>query len=125
MTGQFAQSRTTIDATIALVERNGDLFMMPELLRIKGDILSVEPDYAQAEAVLLQSLEMASRQGALSWELRAATSLARLRSRQGRFEAARDALTVVHGRFSEGIKTSDCEAAVLLIRELAGAAAAE
>jgi predicted ATPase len=54
----------------------------------------------------------------LSWELRTATSLARLRDRQGRRREAQGLLDSVYGRFEEGLGTADLLAAKRLIEEL-------
>jgi predicted ATPase len=71
-----------------------------------------------AEAVLQQSLSVARRQGALSWELRAATSLSRSWKNQGRTEEARDLLQPVYTRFTEGFETTDLIKAQNLLDEL-------
>jgi hypothetical protein len=65
--GQFDQALEAIDQTIARVESNGDLFYMPELLRIKGDLLASapRPRLPQAQDFFLRSLELASQQSAL------------------------------------------------------------
>jgi predicted ATPase len=120
MMGRFDGAIEAIDETIALVERNGDLFMMPELLRVKAAILiSVpEPEPSKAEQCFLDSLDLAGRQGALAWQLRTATSLAHLRSKQGRPDEARDVLTPIHARFTEGFDNTDLKAAARLLREL-------
>ena len=76
-------------------------------------------DPAAAETQFRRSLEIANEQGALSWELRAATSLARLWQGQGRIADARDLLGSVHGRFTEGFRTADLVAAGALLNELA------
>jgi len=104
MTGRGDEALNTIDEAIALVEHNEDLFGMPELLRIKADILvSAQPaDPVRAEGLLIQSLAMARQQSALAWELRTATSLARLWLTQGRFGEARDVLAPAYDRFTEG-----------------------
>jgi predicted ATPase/DNA-binding winged helix-turn-helix (wHTH) protein len=117
MTGRIELALVTINETIALVERNGDLFNMPELLRIKGDFLASVEDAGQAEECFLGSLELAGRQSALSWELRTTTSLARLRLRQGRRGEARDALVQVYGRFNEGFETADQKGAKQLLTD--------
>jgi predicted ATPase/DNA-binding winged helix-turn-helix (wHTH) protein len=116
MIGRFDQALTTLDETIALVERNGDLFNMPELLRLKGEYLASTAGSEQAEPYFLNSLELASRHSALSSELRAATSLARLRSGKGRAQA-RAALAETYARFSEGFETADLKAARQLLDE--------
>ena len=63
----------------------------------------------------MRSLDWARRQGALSWELRTATSLARLRQDQGRAAEARSLLQPVYDRFSEGFETADLKTAKALL----------
>jgi predicted ATPase len=67
---------------------------------------------------LLQSLDWARRQRALSWELRAASSLARLRLRQGKVGDGRACLEPVYARFTEGFDTADLAAARQLLNGL-------
>jgi predicted ATPase len=93
-----------------------------EILRVKGEIILKEgaSDAAfAAEATFRRSLEMARQQEALSWELRAATSLARLWRRQGRIRQAHDLMASVYGRFTEGFGTADLVTAKTLLAELA------
>ncbi len=87
---------------------------------MKGEILfaSDSADKSTAEKQFLDSLDFACRQGALSWELRATTSLSRLRRVQGRADDARSALQAVYGRFVEGFTSADLVAAKALIEEL-------
>ena len=85
--GQIAQGLETIDEALARSERNEDRWSLAELLRIKGELLLLEGApgaAAAAEDHCQQALGWAHRQGALSWELRAATSLARLLRDQNR-----------------------------------------
>jgi predicted ATPase len=72
-----------------------------------------------AEKQFLLSLDWARRQQTLSWELRTATSLARLRRDQHRIEEARDLLRSVYARFTEGFETVDLTTAKALLDELA------
>ena len=65
-----------------------------------------------------KALEVARRQSGKSWELRAATSLARLWQQQGRNEEARDLLQPVYGWFTEGFDTKDLKDAKALLEEL-------
>jgi tetratricopeptide (TPR) repeat protein len=120
MTGRGDEALDTIDEAIALVEHNEDLFGMPELLRIKADILvsAQPPDPVQAEGLLIQSLEIARQQSALAWELRTATSLARLWVTQGRFGEARDVLAPAYDRFTEGFDSPGLKTARQLLDEL-------
>jgi predicted ATPase/DNA-binding winged helix-turn-helix (wHTH) protein len=120
MAGRSGQALAMIDETIALVERNGDLFAMPELQRIKGAILttSPDPDFSLAEGYFLKSLELAKRQAALGWQLRTATSLARLWLIQNLHDEARAVLAPVYARFTEGFESSDLQAARELLDHL-------
>lgn len=72
-----------------------------------------------AEAQLQTALDTARQQDALSWELRASMSLARLWRDQHRIRSAHDLLAGVYGRFSEGFETADLTAARVLLHELA------
>jgi predicted ATPase/DNA-binding winged helix-turn-helix (wHTH) protein len=120
--GRGDEALATIDEAIALVEHNGDLFGFPELLRIKADILASmpNPDVIGAERHFIRSLELAGQQSSLAWELRTATSLARLWSLQGRRDEARDVLAPIYARFTEGFESPDLAAARYLLDELRG-----
>jgi predicted ATPase len=116
--GQVAQGIAAIDEALARSERDEERWCVAELLRIKGELVLSEggPDAADAaEDHFTQALDWARRQGALSWELRAATSLARLWRGQNRTKAAREILAPVYDRFTEGFETTDLKAAKLLL----------
>jgi predicted ATPase len=81
--------------------------------------MSSELDAAKAEAHFERAVAIASAQKAKSWELRAATSLARLWCNQGKREDARDLLTSIYGWFTEGFDTLDLKQAKALLDELA------
>ena len=66
----------------------------------------------------MRSLECARRQHASAWQLRTATSLARLRVTQGRHEAAHELLSGVYRSFNEGFETPDLKTAEGLMIEL-------
>jgi predicted ATPase len=93
---------------------------MSEVLRIKGELLLLQaaPGAAAAEDHFRQALDWARRQGALSFELRAATSLARLQSDQGRPADAMALLQPVYDQFTEGFETADLRGAKALIDSL-------
>jgi predicted ATPase len=88
--------------------------------RLKGVLLLRQaiPDEAQAEICFHQALEMARRQQAKSWELRAAMSLGRLWQRQSKRDEARQLLTAIYAWFTEGFETADLQAAQALLHEL-------
>jgi predicted ATPase len=89
------------------------------MLRARAEVLMRKgnPDFLQAERSLVQSLDLARRQGALGFELRTAISLARLWQRQGRRVEARDMLAPIYGRFTEGFHTRALKTARELIAE--------
>jgi predicted ATPase len=94
---------------------------MSELLRIKGELLLLQgaQDAAlTAEGHFQQALDWARRQGALSWELRAAISLARLLRDQRRSADALALLQPVYDRFTEGFDTADLKTAKALLDNL-------
>jgi predicted ATPase len=68
--------------------------------------------------LFLKALSWARRQGALSWVLRAATSLARLWRGEGRTGDARELLFPVYSRFGEGLETADLKAVKALADDL-------
>ena len=95
-------------------DSNEERWCVAELLRIKGELILLEgaPQApTAAEEHFLRSLDWARRQGALSWELRTSTSLARLQQDQGRIAEARSLLQSVYDRFSEGFETADLKTA--------------
>lgn len=105
-----AAGAAMVDEAIGRATRDEEAWCMPELLRLRGEFrlaTSVPEAAAAAEADFDAALGLARRQGALAWELRAATSLARLMRSQGRAVEARSALAPVHGRFAEGLGTGD------------------
>ena len=72
----------------------------------------------EAAACFQQALTLARQRQAQAWELRAATSLARLWQQQGRPEAAHVLLAPVYGRFTEGFDTADLREAKALLDDL-------
>src|SRR5260370_23167474 len=117
MMGRLDQALLTIDKSIALLERHGELFM-PELQRIRGEILEKAADERGAEEAFRRSIDLADQQSALSWRLRASMSLAQLQFRQGRRGEAREVLSETYARFSEGFDTADLKAAERLLATL-------
>ena len=116
--GQPDRALNTIALAIETVG-DGTSFHIPEMHRIHGEVLlgQPSPNFQQAEACFQKSLELARGQSAMSWELKTATSLARLWRGQGRFQQADDLLRPLYGRFTEGFATADLTAARLLLEQ--------
>jgi len=106
------------DAAVDEAMAFGPHFYLPEIMRIKGELLASGSCSSEAEYWFSRSLDLAREQSALAWELRAATSLAHLRARQGRDDEALRILRPVYDRFSEGFDTLDLRAAKRLLDDL-------
>jgi predicted ATPase len=120
--GQIAEGIEAIEAAIVRSERTDERWAIAEMLRINGELILLRDApaaAAEAEDHFRQALDWARRQGALSWELRAATSLARLWRDQARSKEAHAVLAPVYDRFTEGFETADLIAAKSLINEMA------
>jgi hypothetical protein len=114
----FSPALFTLDA--ATREKSGvSGWCSPEIRRVEGEWLLEQraPDaVAGAEALFQEALGLARRQGALSWELRAATSLGKLWLEQDRAGAARDLVVEVLQRCPKLRTTQDLTAAQALIQ---------
>jgi predicted ATPase len=119
--GQFDDAWRCIDEAMTAVETTKERWLEAEIHRMAGEIalLSPKPDVAKAQAYFERALEVARRQQAKSWELRAAMSLARLWRDQGKVSEARELLAPVYGWFTEGFDTRDLKEAKALLEQLA------
>jgi predicted ATPase/DNA-binding winged helix-turn-helix (wHTH) protein len=112
-TGSLEEALGTVEGATVDAERRGGAFNLPELLRVKGVLLASQPatDERVVADTLRAAIELARRQGALAWELRATTSLARERLRRGgSVDVLRD-LSEVYAKFTEDMETPDLQAA--------------
>jgi predicted ATPase len=143
--GQVEEGLGLIAEALALVDKNGERCWEAELYRLKGELLlrqveaeakgkakveveveakaevrtEADAHYREAERCFERALDLARRQRAKSWELRAAMSLCRLqysRGSQGKREAARGTLAEIYGWFSEGFDTADLREARALLK---------
>ena len=119
--GQFYDAWRCIREATTTVETTKERWHEAEVHRIAGEIglMSPAPDAARAEAYFERALSVARAQQAKSWELRAATSLARLWGDQGKRDAAHELLAPVYGWFTEGFDTLDLKDAKALLDALA------
>ena len=118
---QFEDAWRSIDEAMTTVEATGERWFEAEIHRTAGEIalLSPERDTAKAQTYFERALEIARTQQARSWELRAATSLARFWRDQGKRAEAHALLAPVYGWFTEGLDTLDLKEARALLAELA------
>jgi class 3 adenylate cyclase/predicted ATPase len=120
MIGQPEAGLTTLAEALALVDTTGERVYEPELYRLKGVLLLQQNSANQAEAeyCFRQAITIAQNQQAKSFELRAATSLARLWHQQGKRQEAHDLLASVYNWFTEGFDTADLKDAKALLEVL-------
>ena len=118
--GRHDEALGALGLGVAQAEQQGQHYYDAELHRLRAEILLDMDGNAveEAEALFGQSLEIARRQEAKTFELRAATSLARLWQRQGKRDAARALLAPVYAWFTEGFATRDLIDAKALLDEL-------
>ena len=117
---KFDDAWRCIGEAMTAVETTKERWYEAELNRLAGEIAlqSPKPDTIKAEDHFERALSVARRQQAKSWELRAATSMARLWRNQGKPQQARELLAPVHNWFTEGFDTPDLKEAKALLDEL-------
>ena len=123
--GQTDEALAVFSQALAQVERTDERYYEAEIHRLRGELLLMQADetedearFHQAERCFQHAIEVARRQQAKSWELRATVSLCRLWQMQGRQEQAREMLSEIYGWFTEGFDTVDLVEAKELLEEL-------
>jgi class 3 adenylate cyclase/predicted ATPase len=118
--GQFEEAWRCIGEAMTAVETTREKWCEAEIHRTAGEIalMSPAPEAAKAQAHFERAIAIAREQNAKSWELRAATSMARLWREQGKRQQARDLLAPIYGWFTEGFDTLDLKEAKALLDEL-------
>jgi predicted ATPase len=119
--GQPETGLTIPTEALALVDTTGERWYAPALYRLKGELLLQQPsdNQAEAETCFQQAIAIAQHKQAKSFELRAATSLARLWQQQGKRAEAHELLAPIYGWFTEGFDTADLQEAKALLDALA------
>jgi predicted ATPase len=109
-----------VEKCLADIRESSEREAEAELYRIKGEALLIQnaDAFENAQSCFCKAIEIARRQSAKSWELRATTSLARLLRDTGRANEARTMLAEIYGWFTEGFDTSDLKDAKALLEEL-------
>jgi predicted ATPase len=109
-----------IEKALSMSKETGERWAMAEMLRVKARLLQAtgRAEADEIETILVSSLEIARRQRARCWELRAACDLARLWQGQGRGREALKLLQSIYDQFTEGFGAADLRDAGALIRSL-------
>jgi predicted ATPase len=118
--GQHEAGLSLLAEALAMTNDKGERRWEAELYRLQGELLLARSaeHHAEAETCFRQALDIARRQQAKSWELRAAMSLSRLWQHQGQRDAARQLLAEVYSWFTEGFDTADLQEAKTLLAAL-------
>jgi tetratricopeptide (TPR) repeat protein len=117
---RFDEGLRTIDESFPIIERTGQRHYEAEVHRLKGELLLAHDpsNAAVAEKSFRIAIEIARKQQAKSWELRAATSLARLPMKRRSRDQARAMLAEIYNWFTEGFDTADLKDAKAMLDEL-------
>jgi predicted ATPase len=118
--GRCEAALQTIEQAIAISNKTSERWAIAEVLRLKAGLLLAtgRARRDEVEALFVDSLEVARRQKAHSWELRTACDLARLWRREGRCEEAVKLLQASYDRFTEGFETPDLMDAKVLLEQM-------
>jgi predicted ATPase len=112
-------ARALIAEAVQISDESGEVWWLPEILRVRGHIMLEEADGAgAAEADFHSSLALAREQGAKVWQLRTSISLARLWQGQGKRKEALDLVAAIYNQFTEGYDIADMMDAKALLEEL-------
>jgi predicted ATPase len=118
MAGQPHAARERLTEALQICGVTGQRWAEAEMHRLRGELLIATSDPVTAEVSFRQALTLARQQNARLWELRAATSLARLWRGQGKRTEAHELLAPVYDWFTEGFDTADLKEAKALLDEL-------
>jgi predicted ATPase len=121
LAGKIEEGFATLDDALAQAAVSGVRGWDAEIHRLRGEFTArlPHPDPAKAQDFFRTALAIAREQGTRGYELRAATSLARLWREQSRGTEARDLLAPLYSSFTEGFDTADLKDAKALLDELA------
>jgi predicted ATPase len=119
-TGRFDDGLSALTQALEAADEHENRTYEAETLRLKGELLLKQDasNIIEAQNCFERAIEIARKQSAKSWELRATTSLARLLAKQGRRDEARAMLAKIYGWFTEGFDTADLKDAKALLDEL-------
>jgi predicted ATPase/DNA-binding winged helix-turn-helix (wHTH) protein len=115
--GDLRGGLSAIDEAISLCETTGQIVVIPEILRIKGNVIAWQDpnDWKRARNSHREAIALARRDGTPAWEIRAAVSLVKLSRLYGADAEAEESLATAYGRFTEGFATGDLMRASALL----------
>ena len=123
--GDIEKGMDFMEQAITEVQRGGEQYYEAELYRVKGELILMDAGKKdrneaekKAEECFYQSITIAKRQKAKSFELRTSVSLCRLLQKQSKKKEARQLLTKIYNWFTEGFETRDLIEAKTLLKEL-------
>ena len=116
---RYAEALGALDEALDFAEQTGERWWESRIHHLRGEALLHLGNSDSAAASLQMAIQVARAQNAKSWELRAATRLARLWAEQGKRDNARDLLAPIYGWFTEGFDTGDLKDAKALLDDLA------
>src|SRR5262249_30486220 len=118
--GQTEAGLSVLNVAANLLNKTGARYYEAELYPLQGELMMMQnsTNIAQAENCFRQAIEVARKQRARSWELRATTSLAKLLMLRRRHDEARTMLAEIYNWFTEGFDTADLKDAKALLDEL-------
>ena len=120
--GLFEEGLIALEEALAAMDEHQERNAEAVVHRLKGELLLKQnsSNLADARMCFHRAIDVSRKQGTISLELRATTSLARLLSKQGRYDEARAMLADIYRRFTEGFDTADLKEAKALLEELGG-----
>ena len=120
--GQAEEGLRLLSEALAVVHSTEERIYEAELFRLKGELTlqqsSARSPESEAESCFLKAINIAQKQQAKSWELRASMGLARLWQQQGKKDEAHQLLSDIYNWFTEGFDTADLQEAKALLEEL-------
>ena len=119
-TGRLNDGLSALTEALAAADEHENRYYEAETHRLKGELLLRQgnANASEAQNCFQRAIDIARKQSAKSWELRATTSLARLLAKQDHRDEARTMLAEIYGRFTEGFDTADLKDAKALFNEL-------
>jgi predicted ATPase len=119
--GRVDDGLSALTEALAAADEQEDRSWEAEMHRLKGELLLKQNNLnaAKAQSCFERAIEVARKQSAKSFELRATTGLSRLLASQGRREEARAMIAEIYNWFTEGFDTADLKDAKALLDQLA------